>query len=139
MKSILKLALSFILFTFALTVPLSKIYQSVTTHDEREATVSNIESRQSKNRRGRLVTHRQLHYTYTIDGTTYTGTDHTYQPDASVRPGDPVRILTSRANPAESRIAATDDRSWLVILGLLAVSVWLFVSWYRGRRRFAAT
>jgi hypothetical protein len=134
MKSLFQLVLSVFLLVFALIEPLSTLYESHTTHEERQATVTNIESSQSKNRRGRVFTHRQLYYTYTVGTTTYTGTDHTYEPDASVRPGDPVRVLTSRADPAESRIAETDIRHVLVRLALLAASAWFFFSWYRGRR-----
>lgn len=134
MKSTLKLVLAIALFLFALAMPLSKWYESFTTHDARQATVSNIESWQSKTRRGRTVTHRQAYYTYEIAGVTYTGTDHNYQPDASVRPGDLLSIHTARADPSRSYIAATDDRSRIVIAALLAASAWLFFTWYRARR-----
>ena len=134
MKQLLKLAGAFIFFVVALATPILTYYQQFTSHQQKDALVTQIESHQSKGRRGRVSTYYNLHYAYEINGIPYTGFDPNYQATGSTRPGDSVRILYHRDRPMESRIAESGGQHWTQTLVLLAISAYLFFSFYRHRR-----
>ncbi len=125
-------AIFFLFGSFAL--PLMTCIQTVTTHRETQAVVTRVQMDQSSGRRGRTRIDRTLHYAFQVGDSTYQGYDHLFKADESTGPGDPVRIIYRKANPADSKVSEYGSFGLKVTITCLAVSGYLFFSFFRKRR-----
>jgi len=134
MKQILRLFGGLIFLIFAFTMPIIHCVQKATTHREKEAVVTKVETSQSQGRRGRVSTHRHLRYTYEVDGARYEGYDWQYEADSDAKPGDNIHILYDLSKPGSSQISENGGLDWTQTLVFLGISGYLFFGFYRNRR-----
>lgn len=135
MKQILRLLGGIVFLFAALTMPVMTCVQKVTTHREKEALVTKVETSESKGRRGRVSTHRHLRYMYEVDGVRYDGYDWNYEADSDAQPGEQIHIVYNRSKPGDSRISEGGGLNWTQTLVFLGISGYLFFGFYRGRRQ----
>ncbi|HRI61000.1 MAG TPA: DUF3592 domain-containing protein [Saprospiraceae bacterium] len=133
MKQLLRLIGGLILLAVALAMPSITCYQKRTTHQEKDAVITEVKSYQTEGRRRRLSTHYKLHYAYEVGEAKYKGYDSKYEADGDAKPGDPIRIIYNKTNPQESRISEGGGQNWLQTLVLLAIAGFLFFQFYRNR------
>lgn len=134
MKQILRILGGLFFLFFALVLPITTCVQKATTHREKEAVVTKVETSQTKGRRGRVSTHRHLRYAYEVDGTQYNGYDWTYEADSDAKPGDNIHVLYDLGKPGDSKISENGGQSWYQTLIFLGISGYLFLSFNRHRR-----
>lgn len=134
MKQIFRLLGGFLFLTVALAMPvLTCVRKTGGDYQETDATVASVEEYQSKGRRGRVSTHHTLHYTYSVNGTRYDGSDPNYDAGGDTRTGDKVRILYKLDQPADSRISEGGGQPWWQTLVFLGIGGYLFFNFWRNR------
>jgi hypothetical protein len=134
MKQILRLLGGLFFLIFALFTPITTCVQKVSTHREKEAVVTKVESRRTEGRRGRLKMEYRLRYTYEVDGTSYDGYDPDYDANGNTQPGENVRIVYNLGKPGDSHISENGGQDWFKTSLLLGISGYMFFGFYRGRR-----
>ena len=133
MKQLLRLIGGFIVLAVALAVPSITCYQKLTTHQEKDAVITEVKTYQTEGRRGRISTHYKLHYTFEVGETKYTGYDSNYEADKNAKPGHNISIIYNKSNPKESHIAEGGGQSWLQTLCALAIAGFLLFQFFSNR------
>jgi len=133
-KQILRLIGATLCLFSSFTLPLLTCVQTATTHGETQATVTEVRLEQTTGRRGRINTKRTLRYRYRVDSTEYQGSDPNYEAGSSAKPGDLVKIMYRKGKPSDSRVSEYGMYGLKVTLIFLAVSGYLFFSFFRNRR-----